>query len=92
MLKIKVTEPDGRSIEYTNESLIDALAMGHSADCVVEVTDITAEVALADCIASRKAEYPSAEDFLNAFFDGGDAALDALRAQRLAIKTKYPKP
>jgi hypothetical protein len=65
---------------------------GEEGSYTVEVTDISAEVALADCIASRKTEYPSAEEFLNAFFDGGDAALEALKAQRLAIKAKYPKP
>jgi hypothetical protein len=62
------------------------------AEYTVEVQDITAEHELAQVIASRKAEYPSAEEFLNAFFDGGQAALDALQAQRLAVKAKYPKP
>jgi hypothetical protein len=37
-------------------------------------------------------EDPSAEEFLNAFFDGEDEAIDALRQKRLAIKAKYPKP
>jgi hypothetical protein len=58
----------------------------------VEIEDITAQHALAEVIAKRVAEYPSAEEFLNAFFDGGQAALDALQAARLAVKAKYPKP
>jgi hypothetical protein len=62
------------------------------AEYTVEIEDITAEHALKQVIANRRAEYPSAEDFLNAFFDGGQSALDALQVQRLAIKAKYPKP
>jgi hypothetical protein len=63
-----------------------------SAEYVVEIEDITAEHELDLVIAARKAEYPSAEDFLNAFFDGGDEALEELRQKRLAVKSKYPKP
>jgi hypothetical protein len=62
------------------------------AEYTVEIEDITAQHALAEVIAKRVAEYPSAEDFLNAYFDGGQAALDALQAARLAVKAKYPKP
>lgn len=62
------------------------------AEYTIEIEDITAQHALEKCIADRKAEYPSPEDFLNAFFDGGDVALEELRAARLAIKAKYPKP
>jgi hypothetical protein len=62
------------------------------AQYTVEIVDVTAEHELAQCIQSRKAEYPSAEDFLNAFFDGGDEALEELRQKRLAIKAKHPKP
>lgn len=62
------------------------------AEYVVEIEDITAQHALAEVIAKRVAEYPSAEEFLNAYFDGGQSALDALQAARLAVKTKYPKP
>lgn len=63
-----------------------------AAEYTVEIEDITAEHALKQAIANRRKEYPSAEDFLNAYFDGGQAALDALQVQRLAIKAKYPKP
>jgi hypothetical protein len=62
------------------------------AEYTVEIEDITAQHALAEVIAKRVAEYPSAEEFLNAFFDGGQSALDALQAARLAVKAKYPKP
>jgi hypothetical protein len=62
------------------------------AEYTVEIEDITAQHALAEVIAKRVAEYPSAEEFLNAYFDGGQAALDALQAARLAVKAKYPKP
>jgi hypothetical protein len=58
----------------------------------VEIEDMTAQHALAEVIAKRVAEYPSAEEFLNAYFDGGQAALDALQAARLEVKAKYPKP
>ena len=153
MLKIKVTEKSGASIEYTgSEELLSRLhAMGHGlperealhkdesgaetydeadvlGEFVVEIIpaipaligqngeelepakpavtqkrvrlksqysvlieDITAEFQAQQAIANRLKEYPSAEDFLNAFFDGGQPALDALQAKRLAIKAKYPK-
>jgi hypothetical protein len=58
----------------------------------VEIEDITAQHELEQVIAKRKAEYPSAEEFLNAYFDGGQTALDTLQQIRLAIKAKYPKP
>lgn len=62
------------------------------AEYTVEIEDISAQVALENCMAARKAEYPTPEEFLNAFFDGGDEAVAALQAKRLAIKQKYPKP
>lgn len=62
------------------------------ADYTVEITDITYEYQLQECIANRKAEYPTMEQFLNAYFDGGESAVQALQAQRLAVKQKYPKP
>jgi hypothetical protein len=62
------------------------------AEYTIEIIDISAETALAECLAKRKAEYPSAEEFLNAFFDGGEAGLASLHAKRLEIKAKYPKP
>jgi hypothetical protein len=62
------------------------------AEYTVEITDISTEHALAECISKRKSEYPSAEEFLNAFFDGGEVALAELQAKRLLVKAKYPKP
>lgn len=62
------------------------------AEYTVEIQDISAQHALAEVIAKRVAEYPSPQDFLNAFFDGGEPALEVLKNQRLAIKAKYPKP
>lgn len=62
------------------------------AEYTVEIEDITAAHELTQVLASRKAEYPSPEEFMNAYFDGGQAALDALQAARLAVKAKYPKP
>lgn len=62
------------------------------AEYTVEIEDITAAHELAQALAARKAEYPSPEEFMNAYFDGGQAALDALQTARLAVKAKYPKP
>lgn len=62
------------------------------AEYTVEIDDITAQHALAEVLAKRKLEYPSPEDLMDAFFDGGDAAVQALRQKRLEIKAKYPKP
>lgn len=62
------------------------------AEYTVEITDITQEHALKECIANRKAEYPTMEEFLNAYFDGGEVAVQELQAKRIAVKAKYPKP
>ena len=62
------------------------------AEYTVEIIDITQEHALQECIKNRKSEYPTPEEFMNAFFDGGDEAVQALQAKRLEIKAKYPKP
>jgi len=50
------------------------------------------DVELENCINNRKAEYPTIEDFLNAYFDGGEVAVQELQTRRLAVKSKYPKP
>lgn len=62
------------------------------AEYSVEIVDISAQVALENCMAARKAEYPTAEEFMNAFFDGGDEAVAALQAKRLLVKQRHPKP
>jgi len=60
----------------------------------VEVIDISQDhdFLLSECIKNRKAEYPTMEDFMNAYFDGGEIAVQELQNKRLAIKAKYPKP
>lgn len=84
--------------DVLEEKLVEVLAgvfqkqVKLRAQYVVEIIDITAEHALKYCIQNRKMEYPSPEEFMNAFFDGGQAALDALQAKRLEVKAKYPKP
>ena len=62
------------------------------AEYTIEIIDISAEHALEECIKNRKAEYPTMEEFLNAYFDGGEVAVQTLQAKRLAVKQKYPKP
>ena len=57
-----------------------------------EIEDISARIELENIMRTRQALYPSPEEFLNAFFDGGDAAIEELRQKRLAVKAKYPKP
>lgn len=62
------------------------------AEYTVEIEDITAEVKLAEVLAKRKAEYPTIEDFMDAWFDGGQQGLNQLKAKRESVKAKYPKP
>jgi len=62
------------------------------AEYSIKIEDITAEHELVECLRKRKLEYPTPEEFMNAFFDGGDQALQDLRDLRLLIKGKYPKP
>jgi hypothetical protein len=62
------------------------------AEYTIEIVDITDEHALQECIQKRKMEYPTPEEFMNAFFDGDEEMLQALQTKRLAIKQKYPKP
>lgn len=59
---------------------------------IVEVIDISYDHDLAQCLAARKAAYPSPEEFLNAFFDGGQDALNLLQQKRLEVKAANPKP
>lgn len=62
------------------------------AEYTIEITDITHDHALQVCINNRVLEYPTAEEFLNAYFDGGEIAVQELQNKRLQIKAKYPKP
>lgn len=58
----------------------------------IEITDVTFEHALQECLNKRRAQYPTPEEFLNAYFDGGEIALDILKQKRFEVKAKYPKP
>lgn len=62
------------------------------AEYTIEIEDITYEHELNEVISKRKSEYPTMEEFMNAYFDGGEIAVQALQAVRLAVKAKYPKP
>jgi hypothetical protein len=65
---------------------------GEAGSYSVEVVDISHEHALEECIAARKAAYPTPEEFMNAFFDGGEQAIEIMRQVRLTIKAAHPKP
>lgn len=62
------------------------------AEYTIDIIDMTYEHELDQCIQARIAEYPQIGEFLNAFFDGPDSAIEDLQAKRLAVKQKYPKP
>lgn len=62
------------------------------AEYTIEILDVTFEKDLEDCIQNRIRAYPSPQDFLNAYFDGGADALELLKQKRLEVKAKYPKP
>lgn len=79
VLEEKIEEYDARSVKMVKLK----------AEYTIEIEDISKEHELREVIQKRIAEYPSAADFLNAFFDGG---LEELREKRLAVKAKYPKP
>jgi hypothetical protein len=79
VLEEKTEEHDARSVKMVKLK----------AEYTIEIEDISQEHELREVIQKRIAEYPSAADFLNAYFDGG---LDLLREKRLEVKAKYPKP
>lgn len=62
------------------------------AEYTIDIEDISYEHELNQCMSNRKASYPTMEEFLNAYFDGGEVAVQALQAKRLEVKQKYPKP
>ncbi len=62
------------------------------AEYTIEIEDITYEHELNEVISKRKSEYPTMEEFMNAYFDGGEVAVQELQNKRLGIKAKYPKP
>ena len=61
-------------------------------DAIAEYHDLSYEDKLQKCFNNRKSEYPSPEDFMNAWFDGRVEGLNNLELKRLAVKAKYPKP
>jgi hypothetical protein len=94
MKRFKVKDKNGIISEYISEQELNwtALGLGEAGEYSVEVTDISYEYDLAQCIAARKAAYPSPEEFMNAYFDGGEQAIEVLRHIRLTIKAAHPKP
>lgn len=58
------------------------------ADPRVTVTDITSEVALAECYAKRTAEYGTLASQMDEIYHDADA----WKARISAVKAKYPKP
>lgn len=61
-------------------------------DAIAEYWDHSYEYDLQVCLNNRKSKYPSAEEFLNAYFDGGQEELNNLELKRLAVKAEFPKP
>ena len=56
----------------------------------LEKIDVSAEVALAEVLSNRKAEYPSIAELTVALYDTDDKS--AIETKRAAVKKKYPKP
>ena len=56
----------------------------------LEKIDVTAELALAEVLQNRQAEYPSIAELTVALYDTDDKS--AVEAKRAAVKKKYPKP
>jgi hypothetical protein len=79
-------------VKTIDGQLISTKTVKLRAQYTIDITDITYEYELDLCIQQRIAEYPQIGEFLNAFFDGGQAALEELHVKRLATKAKYPKP
>jgi len=52
--------------------------------------NVTAEVALAEVLSNRQAEYPSIADLVVALYDTDDKS--AIETKRAEVKAKYPKP
>jgi len=65
------------------------LAMSFAPKYTVTYSDVTYYKLLEGCLENRKEKYPTPEEFLNAWFDGG---IDDLELRRMAIKATYPKP
>jgi hypothetical protein len=66
----------------------------HPAEYTYEIVDLSKDhdYLLAECIAKRKAEYPSIEEIVVALIEDDKDVLRTLKDKRNAIKAKYPKP
>lgn len=82
ILETEVREEDGDLKTYVRLK----------AEYTIEVIDVSFDYALQECLSKRRAQYPTPEEFLNAFFDQGESGLEALKQKRLEIKAKFPKP
>lgn len=71
---------------------LDGNKPNYPQDAIVEYHEMSYEDELKECFYKRKNEYPSPEEFMNAWFDGKIEALNDLELRRLAVKAKYPKP
>lgn len=72
----------------------DSGTFGNINDYSVQIINLDTDYdyQLSLILDKRRAEYPTAEQFLDAYFDGGEAGIEQLRKLRLAVKAKYPKP
>jgi hypothetical protein len=86
---------DQSHYEESKEKLawwLDGNKSSYPQDAIAEYHAISYEDELKECFGKRKTEYPSPEEFMNAWFDGGAEALNNLELKRLAVKAQYPKP
>lgn len=87
---VKDVLDEQEEIDSTTGDIISKVKL--RAQYSIEIIDVTQEHALRQCLEMRRMKYPTAEEFLNAFFDGGDQALEELKQKRLAVKKQFPKP
>lgn len=99
MIKIIVKSSDliidQSHYEESKEQLswwLDGNKSSYPQDAIVEYHAISYEDELKECFDKRKNEYPSPEEFMNAWFDGGTQSIHDLELKRLSVKAKYPKP
>lgn len=92
MINYVVRDKDGRKVQFGETHDLDAI---RSAFCGYEVTEelhfpetVQREPTYADL---RRESYPPIADQLDALWKGGEA-LEAMRANVLAVKEMYPKP
>lgn len=71
---------------------LDGNKSSYPQDAIAEYHEISYKDELEECFYKRKNEYPSPEEFMNAWFDGGTQAIHDLELKRLSVKAKYPKP